>query len=171
MNIDLLGSVAMKLSVGSCYRVLLLCCLSILSVFSFADEPVSTSYFNNVAAGGHDVTAYHKLEQGDEAIKGDKTFEVEWKGATLRFLTKEDSKAFAADPERYTPAYNGHCANALSLGEGLIKTNGKHWAIFEDQLYLFYAPRGTKRWLSGDFKEYKAVSDRAWARILASREK
>ena len=65
------------------------------------------------------------------------------------------------DPERYAPACNGHCANALSLGEGLIKTDGTHWQIFEDQLYTFYATRGRDRWFAGDFKENKKEADKA----------
>ena len=133
-----------------------------------AEEPVSTGYFGNVAVGGHDVTAYHQLTQEDAAVKGNKTYVITWKGAQWHFLREEDSQAFAQNPERYAPAYNGHCANALSLGEGLIRTNGQHWAIFDDQLYLFYAGRGTQRWLKGDYKIYKEEADRAWQVILAS---
>jgi len=32
------------------------------------EEPVSTGFFNNVAAGGHDVTAYHRLSPGEQAF-------------------------------------------------------------------------------------------------------
>lgn len=143
---------------------LLMCCQLV-----WADEPVSTGFFGSTAIGGHDTVAYHQLQQGDKAMSGSKKFVVEWKGAKWQFFTEEDSKKFAANPEKYSPAYNGHCANALSLGEGLINTNGKQWAIFDDQLYLFYAARGTKRWLSGDYKIYQAEADRAWQEILASR--
>jgi hypothetical protein len=136
---------------------------------TFAKEPVSTGYFGNTAIGGHDVTAYHQLPKGADAVKGTDEYVVEWKGAKWRFTREQDSQAFAADPERYAPAYNGHCANALSLGEGLIKTNGTHWVIFDDQLYLFFAGRGTKRWLNGDYTVYKAEADRAWEAILSAR--
>jgi YHS domain-containing protein len=132
----------------------------------YAQEPVSTGRFNNTAIGGHDTLAYHGLSQGDKAMKGAEQYIVEWKGAKWQFLSEEDSKKFAANPEKFTPAYNGHCANALSLGEGLIRTNGKHWAIFDDQLYLFYAKRGSKRWLEGDYKKYKEQADAAWQTIL-----
>ena len=69
---------------------------------------------------------------------------------------------FAADPDRYSPTYNGHCANALSLGEGLIRTDGTHWEIFDDRLYLFFAARGRDRWTDGNWKTYKAEADAAW---------
>ena len=71
------------------------------------------------------------------------------------------------NPEKYAPAYNGHCANALSLGEGLIKTDGTHWEIFDDKLYLFYAPRGRNRWLNAeDYRVYKVIADQAWQALI-----
>jgi hypothetical protein len=137
-----------------------------ISPLLFAIEPVSTGRFNDTAIGGHDTLAYHNLSIGEDAIKGSKSYVVEWQGASWQFLTEEDSKKFAANPEKYSPAYGGHCANALSLGEGLIRTNGKHWAIFDNQLYLFFASRGSNRWLKGDYKKYKAEADAAWLTIV-----
>lgn len=129
-----------------------------------AAEPVSKSRLGGVAIGGHDSVAYHNIgtEPQEAAVKGAKGFTVEYKGAKWRFATKESSELFAADPERYSPAYNGHCANALSLGEGLIRTDGTHWEIFEDQLYLFYAARGRNRWNDGNWQDYKVDADAAW---------
>lgn len=148
--------------------LLLLLSLLFAPMVMAAEEPVSTGFLNNVVAGGHDMTAYQGLNADDQAIKGDKTYKVNWKGADWHFVSEEDSKRFAANPEKFAPAYNGHCANALSLGEGLIRTNGKYWAIFDDQLYLFFAPRGAKRWkAAADYREYKADADRAWNEILA----
>ena len=136
-------------------------------------EPVSKSRWSGVAIGGHDTTAYHDLERESDpqqkALKGEKAFVVEYKGAKWRFMSKESSEKFATDPERYAPAYNGHCANALSLGEGLISTNGKTWEIFEYQLYLFYAPRGRVRWSDGNWKTYKIASDAAWEKLGANK--
>lgn len=134
-----------------------------------ASEPVSKSFFAGIAIGGHDTVAYHKLGDGEphQAVEGSKAWKVDWKGADWLFTNKTDRDLFAADPERYSPAYNGYCANALSLGEGLIKTDGTQWQIFGDQLYTFYAARGRERWLDGNFAEYKAVADRAWKKIIS----
>jgi len=130
---------------------------------ALGDEPVAKSRWTGVAIGGHDALAYHDLQAQsdpqDKSVKGKKAFNVDYKGAKWRFISKASSEKFAADPERYAPAYNGHCANALSLGEGLIPTNGKTWEIFEDQLYLFYAPRGRVRWSDGNWKTYKVEAD------------
>lgn len=132
-----------------------------------AAEPVAKSRMSGVAIGGHDTVAYHEIARDpqDEAVSGSKSYIVEYKGAKWRFASKASSELFAAEPERYAPAYNGHCANALSLGEGLIRTNGTHWEIFGDQLYLFFAGRGRDRWLGGNWEAYKEEADAAWERL------
>ena len=131
-----------------------------------AAEPVSKSK-RGVAIGGHDSVAYHSIDRDPQAdaIEGSKTYVVEYKGAKWRFGSKESADLFEADPERYSPAYNGHCANALSLGKGLVRTNGETWEIFEDKLYLFYAPRGRTRWMDGNWATYKIASDAAWEKL------
>ncbi len=135
-----------------------------LSPAAMSAEPVSKSRLGGVAIGGHDTVAYHQIDRDPQAdsVEGVKSYTVEYKGAKWRFLSKESSELFAANPEQYSPAYNGHCANALSLGEGLIRTDGTHWEIFDDQLYLFYAARGRTRWTDGNWETYKVASDAAW---------
>lgn len=149
---------------------LLLLLLVLSSNLTFAEEPVSKSFFGSLAIGGHDTVAYHHQAVDHKATEGEKSFTVEWKGAKWRFATLADSEAFALEPERYAPAYNGFCANALSLGTGLVKTDGTHWQIYEDQLFLFYAKKGRERWLDGNYEEYKVVADREWQAILAEQE-
>ena len=134
---------------------------------SHAAEPVSKSRLAGVAIGGHDSVAYHQIDRDPQAdaIEGAKTHTVEYKGAKWRFASKESSELFAANPDQYSPSYNGHCANALSLGEGLIRTDGTHWEIFENKLYLFYAARGRVRWTDGNWETYKVAADAAWERL------
>ena len=144
--------------------------LALLAAPSWAAEPVSKSRLGGVAVGGHDVTAYRDLpvEPRGEAVEGEKAHSVEHLGATWRFASAEDAAAFRAEPERYVPAYNGHCANALSLGEGLVRTDGTHWEIFDgdDRLYLFYAARGRERWAGGDWTAYREEADAAWRALV-----
>lgn len=139
---------------------------SLVAGLAVAAEPVSSSRLGGVAIGGHDATAYRDLSDKPhgEAVEGERSHTVEHLGATWRFASAEDAAAFEADPDRYVPAYNGHCANALSLGEGLVRTDGTHWEIFDgdDRLYLFYAGRGRERWIGGDWTDYRAEADRAW---------
>ncbi len=137
-----------------------------LSAVVAAAEPVAKSK-QGVAIDGHDTVAYHSLERAPQAaaVEGVSELVVTWKGAEWRFGSKESADLFRADPERYSPAYNGHCANALSLGRGLVPTDGTNWEIFGDKLYLFFAPRGRDRWLDGNWETYKVESDKEWARL------
>lgn len=137
---------------------------SLLSTLAIAAEPVSKSRFGGVAIDGHDTVAYQQLQRDpqDAAVEGTKRYTVEYKGAKWHFASEESSELFKAEPDKYSPAYNGFCANALSLGEGLIRTDGTHWEIFEDKLYLFYAARGRDRWTDGNWKTYKVDADAAW---------
>lgn len=151
-------------------RIMLLGLLTLTqALFSVqASEPVSKSFFGDIAIGGHDTVAYHSAAANNphKAVEGSETWKAEWKGANWLFATEANRDLFVANPERYSPAYNGHCANALSLGEGLIETDGTHWQIFEDQLYTFYAAQGRDRWMDGNFKEYKVEADKAWKTII-----
>ena len=133
-----------------------------------AEEPVSTGYLNNSAIGKHDVLSYH---QGKFAEKGSKTFVHNWKGADWHFANEAHRDLFAANPEKFSPAYNGFCSNALSLGEGLIRTNGKVWHIWNGQLHTFYAERGRVRWVNGDYEAFNKQAAAAWKEELAKFKK
>ncbi len=142
--------------------------LCALPLVALGEEPVSKSRFGGVAIGGKDPVAYRSLQRDEPAVDGEGAFSVVYKGATWRFANADDASRFRADPERYAPAYNGFCANALSLDKGLLKTDGSHWLILDDdRLYLFYAAAGRQRWLHGDVEAFRAAADRNWARILA----
>ncbi len=146
----------------------LLLLILIISNFCFASEPVSQSFFGRIAIEGHDTVAYHSTEvrENHSEIIGKKAFTVEWGGANWRFASQISADKFAANPSQYKPQYNGHCSNALSLGEGLISTDGTVWEFFDDNLHLFYAERGRQRWLDGNWKEYKQQADKAWKEII-----
>ena len=134
-----------------------------------AAEPVSTGYWGKVAIGEQDTVAYHSpaVQQNHQALRGSERYRVSWQGADWYFASPASADKFRADPERYRPQYNGHCSNALSLGEGLIATDGTVWEFFGDQLHLFYAERGRQRWLNGDWKSYRSQAGAAWDRLVA----
>ncbi|MBX2868029.1 MAG: hypothetical protein KTR18_05115 [Acidiferrobacterales bacterium] len=131
------------------------------------EGPISTSYIGKMAIGGKDTVAYHSQEsiEKHQATEGSKDWVYKWRGAKWRFASKESYDKFKANPERYRPAYGGFCSNALSLGEGLIKTDGSHWEIFGGRLHLFFAARGRDRWLDGNMEEYNAQAAKAWKEI------
>lgn len=143
--------------------------LVFLSSLAMAEEPVSKSFFGGVAIGGMDTVAYHseKARDSGQAVPGKDRYEFEWKGATWRFANEASRDKFAKNPDKWVPEFNGHCANALSLGKGLVKTDGTVWQFFDDRLYLFYAEAGLKRWQEGNFREYRKKAEEAWAGIVA----
>jgi hypothetical protein len=100
---------------------------------------------------------------------GDAHYTFVWNDAEWHFASVASRDRFAADPARYAPPYGGHCANALSLGKGLVRTDGTVWEFFGDELYLFYAEGGRKRWLNGDWQQYKTQADEAWDAIVSTR--
>jgi len=145
--------------------------LTALFSLAHAAEPVSTGWANNTAIGGKDTVSYYtQISRASHQVEqGNCRFVVQHKGANWHFASKASAEKFAANPDAYTPQYNGHCANGLSLEEGLIPTVGEVWEIFADKLYLFYGERGRQRWLAGDWKAYRAQADTAWRAILAAK--
>ena len=93
------------------------------------------------AVSGYDVVAYQGLKQGPVgqpqpgAVKGSPDFKADYNGATWLFATAANRDAFLADPARYAPAYDGHCAYGVSKG-GKVPGNPELWRIVDDKLYL-----------------------------------
>ena len=132
-----------------------------LAVFA---EVVSKSYWGKDAIDNHDTVAYHDLMVREEhqEVKGNKAFVVKYKIANWYFASQQSADKFASAPQKYEPRYNGFCANALSLGEGLIPISGKVREFFGDQLHLFYAERGRQRWMKGEWQSSQKQANSAW---------
>ncbi|WXU00054.1 MAG: hypothetical protein Ctma_0762 [Catillopecten margaritatus gill symbiont] len=149
-------------------KKILFSCLVLFCGLIYAAEPVSKSFFGGVAIGGYDAVAYHQPDniKQHKATLGNSSYQHYWKEAKWNFSNKENLDKFVENPDKYAPVYNGHCSNALSLGEGLVKTDGTHWEIFSGKLHLFYSARGRNRWVEGNQIEYKKVADKAWQAII-----
>ncbi len=141
--------------------------LQTLAADNVSQGPVSTSRLGKVAIGGYDTVAYHDQAAIDEhiATEGKKAWVHEWRGAKWRFGSEQSYLAFKADPDKYRPAFGGFCSNALSIGEGLIRTDGTQWEILDGRLHLFYAARGRDRWLDGNHAQYLQQANEAWKEI------
>ena len=134
-----------------------------------AAEVVNKSWFSAVAIDGKDSVTYHNLKKNAPSQTGTKKFVVKYKGANWRFFNAEHAAKFKASPAAFAPQYNGFCANALSLGEGLVKTDGTQWWIAKDKLYLFYSKQGKERWQDdGAWQAYKVKADSAWDKLKNS---
>ncbi len=106
----------------------------------------STGY----AVGGRDVVAYFTLpatERPVAAVPGRAAFTTEWKGARYAFASAANRDAFIANPERYLPQFDGHCAWAA--GEGYkAPASPNAWRIIGGKLYLNYSLDIHARWSS-----------------------
>lgn len=99
------------------------------------------------AVSGYDVVAYWDLEQQPvnaendvpelpaHATPGKPEFTTEWNGAKWAFSSAENRDKFVADPERYAPQFDGHCAYGVAQG-GKVWSNPHVWRIVDDKLYL-----------------------------------
>ncbi|MCG8445714.1 MAG: hypothetical protein MI753_08375 [Hyphomicrobiales bacterium] len=104
------------------------------------DQYVDSTGF---AASGYDVVAYFSKEQsavgGGQplATPGKASITTEWNGATWAFATEENRDLFIADPEKYAPQYDGHCAYGAAVNEGgKVPGNPHLWRIVDGKLYL-----------------------------------
>lgn len=97
----------------------------------------STGY----AVSGYDVVAYFDLPQnaiGEDqpaAIPGQADITADYNGALFAFSTIANRDAFIADPEKYVPQYDGHCAYGVAVG-GKVPGNPHLWRIVDGKLYL-----------------------------------
>ena len=93
------------------------------------------------ANSGYDVVAYFGLEQAPvgsrqpPAVPGRADITAEYNGATFAFATEANRDRFLADPAKYAPAYDGHCAYGVAVG-GKVPGNPNLWRIVDGTLYL-----------------------------------
>jgi hypothetical protein len=130
------------------------------SVAFAASPPVFVQH--GAALGGTDAVAY--FTQG-EPVRGGAGLTHEWNGARWQFSSAEHRDAFAAEPERYAPAYGGYCAWAVSQGY-LADTVRDAWTIYDGRLYLNANLRIRRRW-ERDIPGFLAQSEANWPGVLA----
>lgn len=93
------------------------------------------------AASGYDVVAYHSLKQvpvgtaQKGAVAGSAAYTAEYNGAKWAFSSAANRDTFLADPAKYAPAYDGHCAYGIAKG-GKVPANPHLWRIRDGKLYL-----------------------------------
>lgn len=93
------------------------------------------------AVSGYDVVAYWDLDQAPvgasqpAAVPGRADITAEYNGATFAFSSEENRDKFNADPAKFVPQYDGHCAYGVAKG-GKVPGNPNLWRIIDDKLYL-----------------------------------
>jgi YHS domain-containing protein len=111
---------------------------SLATSASAGDQYVDQTGF---AVSGFDVVSYFALPQSPVGqpqlapLPGKAALTAEWNGAKFAFATEANREAFLADPAKYAPQYDGHCAYGVAKG-GKVPGNPTLWRIVDGKLYL-----------------------------------
>lgn len=111
---------------------LLLALMLLPMIPAMAAGPVFTGDTDEVALEGHDVVAY--FTEG-RPMQGSPEHSHRWQGAVWQFASEQHLDLFRENPERYAPAYGGHCAWGVANGRKLA-SSPEHWVIHDGRLYL-----------------------------------
>lgn len=93
------------------------------------------------AVSGYDVVSYFDLPQSaigapqQSPSAGLSSITAEYNGAMFAFASEANRDRFLADPARFAPQYDGHCAYGVAQG-GKVPGNPTLWRIVDDRLYL-----------------------------------
>ncbi len=127
---------------------------------AFAGGGVNKTVFGT-ALNGYDVVAYHTV---GKPVEGSQRISYRWRDATWRFASVKHRDLFAADPERYAPAYGGYCAYGMAQG-AKIDIDPSAWRIVDGTLYLNVNKRVQRTWKT-DISGYIARANRHWQRLM-----
>lgn len=89
---------------------------------------------DGAAIKGYDPVAYFKEQK---PVKGSPEYKAEYKGSVFFFTSQGNRDAFAANPARYAPQYNGFCAFGTASGYKAA-TDPAAFTVVDDRLYLNY---------------------------------
>jgi YHS domain-containing protein len=108
---------------------------------ALAEGPVNTNG-TKYAIAGYDPIAYFEQKR---AMRGSTQFHVSYRGATWLFASAANQAAFTTHPERFAPAYGGHCAYAAAQ-KRLVKIDPEAWSIVNGRLFLNYSLAVREKW-------------------------
>ena len=107
--------------------------------------------------GGYDVVSYHTA---DMPLPGLETITAEFNGVTWFFANEANRDLFVANPVRYAPAYDGHCAYALA-NDRKVRSDPLAYRVVDDVLYMNFSADIQERW-ERDIPGYLEQSEAHW---------
>lgn len=125
-----------------------------------ADDPVYTSWRNNIAVGGYDTVSFFS----GKPVEGLEEFETTYLGAQWRFASRANLDLFKTNPTAFAPQYGGYCAWATAHGK-LAKGSPKYWHLRDGRLYLNFNARIQEKW-EEDIPGFVAKASEAWPELL-----
>ena len=131
--------------------------ISLISGSAFAGD-----YFepDGLAIRGYDPVAYFN---DNKAVRGTENFTARHKGSLFRFSSAANRDAFAANPDRFAPQYNGFCAYAAALGHK-APIDPAVFTIVNNKLYLNFNKPTEELWRK-DIAGYIAKADKNWPEV------
>ena len=89
----------------------------------------------NVAVKGYDIVGYFTQ---NEAERGSKKFESEYKGVKYWFVNEAHKAEFSKNPKKYLPQYGGYCAFAMGMKNVTVPSDPETFKLYNGKLYLFF---------------------------------
>ncbi|MBA1158871.1 YHS domain-containing (seleno)protein [Microvirga mediterraneensis] len=120
-----------------------------------SEAPVNVLGNQGIAVYGHDPVAYFT---DGEARKGQDQLWTEHDGVRWLFSSDASKRLFEQDPERYTPAYGGFCANGVAKGL-LLDADPQSWMIVYGRLYLNCPKLFNGFWFNDTISDIKQADD------------
>lgn len=151
----------MNLSKRSFVAVMTALLFTVLANSSFAGEQYTKRGY---AVSGYDTVAYFTL---GKPTKGDKKIVAEYNGAKWLFANEEHKQLFLANPTKYAPAYDGHCAFAAGINKK-VSAKPKLWKIIDGRLFLNFSNAANERWLDNP-ESYIKDGDVNWKNGLGDK--
>ena len=121
------------------------------------------------ALSGYDAVAYHSLKQAPvgqkqpEAIPGSSSITAEYNGSVWAFSTEANREKFLADPAKYAPQFDGHCAYGIAQG-GKVPGNPNLWRIVDGKLFLNITPNVVGFW-EEDINGHISSAGKKWTSL------
>jgi hypothetical protein len=123
-----------------------------------------------LAIGGYDTVAYFTVGR---AVPGTLDYQTVWHDARWQFASKENLDLFTANPEKYAPQYDGHCAfgvagnppgYALSWDGHKDTSDPEAFTIVNGKLYLNHTKYWTTEWRK-DVAANISRADKNWVTV------
>jgi YHS domain-containing protein len=129
------------------------------------------------AVSGYDVVAYFDMQQSPIGqaqplpVLGEADITADYNGATFAFASEEHRDRFIANPAKYAPQFDGHCAFGVAKGNKM-PGDPTLWRIVDGKLYLNLQQSVTTMWeadVSGNLTEASTSWDKL-ASVPASKQ-
>ncbi|MEQ9142943.1 MAG: YHS domain-containing (seleno)protein [Parvibaculaceae bacterium] len=115
---------------------------------------------STVGVAGYDLVSY---QTNQKPLRGNGHNVSVHDGVTYLFASKENKALFEADPEKYLPAFGGHCAFAAAVGKKFFG-DPEVWRVVDGRLYLNLDTHVQDRWLE-DVDGMIARGNANWEKI------